>query len=179
MNPSPPWTRFEDIVYRAHHPRWAQSPLSAAGAERFGGRFNRPGMAALYTSLDVKTAWLEAQQGFPFKAQPMTLVAYRVACERVLDLTDVSVQQQTGCSGAALACPWEDIAYRRQVPPSWELAEQLIQKGATGALVPSFAPGCSEAQINLVLWQRSAPAPCRVQPIDDKHRLPRNDRSWQ
>nr|WP_246535096.1 RES family NAD+ phosphorylase [Methylomonas paludis] len=40
-----------------------------------GGRFNRPGCAALYLSLDPTTAWMEAQQGFPFKPQPLTLVA--------------------------------------------------------------------------------------------------------
>jgi RES domain-containing protein len=31
-------------------------------------------MAALYTSRRMETAWREAQQGFPFKAQPLTRV---------------------------------------------------------------------------------------------------------
>ena len=35
-----------------------------------------------------ETAWLEAQQGFPFKAQPMTLCGYSVDCEDLADLTD-------------------------------------------------------------------------------------------
>jgi len=178
VSSSLPWIRFEQTVYRAHHPRWAQSPLSSAGAERFGGRFNHPGIPALYTSLDVKTAWLEAQQGFPFKAQPMTLVAYRVACDHVLDLTDSAVRQQIPISSTDLACPWEDLAGRRLTPPTWELADHLINQGAAGILVPSFAPGCGAEQINLVLWQWTTDPPCRVEVVDDQHRLPKNDRSW-
>ncbi len=136
-------------------------------------------MPALYTSLDVKTAWMEAQQGFPFKAQPMTLVAYRVACERVIDLTDALVLQTTDYSATDLGCPWEDLAARRQVPPTWRLTEQLAGLGASGVLVPSFAPGCDPSQVNLVLWQWSELPPCRVQVVDDQRRLPNNDRSWQ
>jgi RES domain-containing protein len=40
--------------------------------------------------LRFETAWLEAQQAFPFKAQPMTPCAYEVDCGDVLDLTDVA-----------------------------------------------------------------------------------------
>jgi RES domain-containing protein len=51
---------------------WAFDPLSGEGAKRHGGRFNRPNTLALYTSLDYTTAWMEAQQSFPFKPQPLT-----------------------------------------------------------------------------------------------------------
>ena len=71
---------------------WAYTPLSGSGALKYGGRFNRPGNNTLYTSLDPTTAWMEAQQGFPFKPQPMTLVAYQVDCADVADLNDAKVQ---------------------------------------------------------------------------------------
>ena len=61
------------MVYRAHDPKWAFDPASGDGAALHGGRFNRPRRAALYTSLDQQGAWTEAQQGFPFKAQPVTI----------------------------------------------------------------------------------------------------------
>jgi RES domain-containing protein len=109
----------------------------------------------------------------------MTLVAYRVACERVLDLTDPAVRGQVDCTRAVLACAWEDLAGRRLVPPTWDLAERLVADGATGVLVPSLAPGCDAAQINLVLWQWSAGSGCRVQVVDDQQRLPRDGRSWE
>jgi len=64
--------RWQGLVYRAHHPGWAWAPDSGEGARLLGGRFNRPGVAALYTSQRPETAWLEAQAGFAFEAQPMT-----------------------------------------------------------------------------------------------------------
>lgn len=73
--------RFSGLVYRAHHPRWAFAADSGEGAARHGGRFNSPGRPAPCTSLRLQTAWLEAQQAFPFKAQPMTVCAYAVDCE--------------------------------------------------------------------------------------------------
>jgi RES domain-containing protein len=63
-------------------------------------------MPALYTTLDPKTAWMEAQQGMPFKAQPLTLVAYRVDCQRVVDLTDPVVLSAVGIADETLGCPW-------------------------------------------------------------------------
>jgi RES domain-containing protein len=59
------------------------------------------------------------------------------------------------------------------------LAESLIAAGAHGALVPSFAPGTSEHDRNLVLWAWSETAPCRVAVIDDFGRLPHDDASWR
>jgi RES domain-containing protein len=60
--------RLQTIVYRAHDPKWAWAADSGAGAAMVGGRFNPVGIPALYTSRSFQTAWLEAQQGFPYKA---------------------------------------------------------------------------------------------------------------
>ncbi len=65
----------EYLVRRIHDPGWAWAPGSGEGAKLHGGRFNLPGVEALYTSLRPETAWLEAQQGFAFKTWPMTLCA--------------------------------------------------------------------------------------------------------
>lgn len=108
--------RFAATVFRAHNPRWAYAPTSGEGAARFGGRFNRPGKPALYLALTPKTAWMEAQQGFPFKAQPMTLVAYRVDCGAVADLSEEAVQGALGVTRAtwpALGRIWCRGARRR------------------------------------------------------------------
>ena len=123
---------------------WAYTPLSGEGALKYGGRFNRPGKSTLYTSLDPTTAWMEAQQGFPFKPQPMTLVAYQVDCADVADLTDTNVQHIIECSPAELGCAWEDMADQNREPPTWLLADRLQAQGVAGLLVRSFAPGCTE-----------------------------------
>ena len=82
-------------------------------------------MPALYTSRRMQTAWLEAQQAFPFKAQPLTLCAYEVDCADVADLTDPASRAAFSITPAALACPWEDLAFRGVIPPSWDLARGL------------------------------------------------------
>jgi RES domain-containing protein len=157
---------------------WAFQPLSGEGAKKFGGRFNRAGSAALYTSLDLTTAWMEAQQGFPFKPQPMTLVAYRVDCTDIADLHDPEVQDCLAYSPDDLGCAWEDIALQNREPPTWRLADRLRSQGMAGILVRSFAPGCTEDSRNLVLWEWSHAEPHAIQIIDDQNRLPRTQDSW-
>lgn len=173
-----PAAPFGGLVYRAHNPRWAYAPISGKGAARHGGRFNPCGIPALYVALDPKTAWMEAQQGMPFKAQPMTLVAYRVNCERVADLTDPTVLGAIGTTAETLACPWEDLTSRGITPPTWTLAQDLIDSGVQGTLVPSFAPGTGPSDRNLVLWRWSHDNSCRAEVIDDFGRLPKDDTSW-
>ena len=173
-----PVQRFSGIVYRAHHPKWAFTPLSGEGAKRHGGRFNRPGATALYFSLDPTTAWIEAQQGFPFKPQPMTFVAYHVDCKDIIDLTDTEIQQAFGYSAADLACAWEDLATKKKAPPTWLLAEQLQKLGIAGIVTRSFAHGCTEQNRNLILWDWSDIPPHAIQVIDDFGRLPKSLTSW-
>ncbi|MFT9073247.1 RES family NAD+ phosphorylase [Gluconobacter potus] len=107
--------RFTGRVFRAHNPRWSFTPLSSDGAALHGGRFNPVGTGALYTSLRMETAWLEAQQGFPFKPQPLTICAYDVDSEPVLDLTGLSSLNDLDFSPVTLACPWEDLADQGKV----------------------------------------------------------------
>ncbi|MFV0302812.1 MAG: RES family NAD+ phosphorylase [Paracoccus sp. (in: a-proteobacteria)] len=42
--------RYRGECFRAHNPRWSFEPLSGEGARRHGGRFNPPGVPALYLS---------------------------------------------------------------------------------------------------------------------------------
>jgi len=180
---APPTQTFNGQVYRAHHPRWAYLPISGEGAARHGGRFNRKGLAALYTSLDPTTAWMEAQQGLPFKAQPMTLVGYRVACAAIIDLTDPRSLAAFTIDPTDLGCPWEDMAARGLEPPTWRLADALIAADIQGALVPSFAPSANPAPSppkmrNIVFWRWADKPPCVVTCIDDFARLPRGAASW-
>jgi len=170
--------RWKGTTYRAHNPRWSFLPQSGEGAARTGGRFNPIGMPALYTSIKLQTAWLEAQQGFPFKAQPMLLCAYDVDCDDILDLTDTAALRSHGLAAADLACAWKDIATRGETPPSWALSARLVAEGIAGIVVPSFAAGAGADDINVVFWRWSPDPPHQVRVIDDDHRLPKDDRSW-
>lgn len=164
---------FKGVVYRAHNPHWSFAPDSGTGAARFGGRFNPPGLPALYTSLSFKTAWNEAQQGFPLKPQPLTLVAYEVDYDAVLDLSDRFVREATGIHDDVLACSWELLASQGETPPSWSLARRLIEEGVTAIVVPGFAPGADEEDRNAIFWQWAYQPPKQVRVIDDFGRLSR------
>lgn len=171
--------RLTGLVYRAHNPRWSFAPLSGVGAARHGGRLNAVGVPALYTSRRMETAWLEAQQGFPFKAQPLTICSYEVDCTDIADLGDAAACQTLGVDPAELACPWEDIVSRGGEPPSWRISRDLTAAGHAGAIVPSFAPGAGSSDCNVIFWTWSDDLPHRLRVIDDEGRLPRDDRSWQ
>ncbi len=166
------------MAYRAHHPMWSYDPLSGNGAKLHGGRFNQPGCAALYLSLDPTTAWMEAQQGFPFKPQPMTLVAYEIDCARIANLNDAQLLKNIGSSIQELNCAWEYLASQHQEPPTWRLAMQLRTLDVAGILVRSFASGCTSKNQNLVLWNWSDPQSNTIRVIDDFGRLPKTLESW-
>jgi RES domain-containing protein len=174
-----PFVRLQTTVYRGHNPRWSFDPESGEGAARYGGRFNPKGTPALYTSRRPETAWLEAQQGFPFKAQPLTLCAYTVDCADILDLTTTAGRDAAAASSLELHAAWEDAAGRGQTPPTWRLATSLIAVGCAGIVVPSFAARATEEDVNLVFWRWSLELPHKVVVIDDEGRLPRDDRSWR
>lgn len=173
-----PLTRFEGLVYRAHHPGWAFEPESGEGASVRGGRFNQPGIQCLYTCLRFETAWLEAQQAFAFRTQPMTLCSYRVDCEGILDLTTEAHRAAAGVSLELLKSPWEILAADRKAVPTWELTDRLIADGCAGIIVPSFASCSTERDVNLVLWRWSRIKPHKITVVDDHDRLPKDRSSW-
>lgn len=163
--------RIRGLVYRAHNPQWSWAPLSGEGARRHGGRFNRRGLPALYTSLAPLTAVREAQPlGRPM--QPLTLCAYEVDAEPVFDAMNDERRIALGVTEAELAHPtWEEEMLTGTVPPSQALADRLIEAGYVGLQVRSFAAGANPEDINLVLWRWGPDRPARVILIDDEGRL--------
>jgi RES domain-containing protein len=171
-------SRWAGVAYRAHHPKWAYAPTSGEGARQYGGRFNPPGTPALYLALSMEGAWAEAQQGFVFKAQPMTLCAYRVSSAAIVDLSTPAASIAAGVDPADLSCPWEKLAGARLAVPSWEVARRLIVAGAAGVLAPSYAPAAPDGANNLIMWRWTEDGADSVAVIDDHDRLPRNPSSW-
>ncbi len=160
--------RFRGVVYRGHNPQWAWTPLSGEGARRHGGRFNRRGVPALYTSLTPLTAIREAELlGRPM--QPVTLCAYEVDAEPVLDTRDEVERAAFGVSEADLVCPsWRAEMLDGAVPSSQALADRLVAAGQVGLVVPSFALGAGPEDFNLVLWSWGPDRPSRVLLIDEE-----------
>jgi RES domain-containing protein len=155
-------------------PKWATQPLSGAGAARFGGRFNEPGLETLYLSEDYITAIAEYEQDLGIR--PGTLCAYDVDLQRLVDLCDPQVQADYGVTPEILRCPWKELwLVQKQRPPTWELAMLLISAGCIGIRVPSVQHFTG---VNLVLWQWQNQNDCQVIPLDPRGDLPKNQSSW-
>ena len=165
--------RLRGIVYRAHNPRWSWPPVSGEGARLHGGRFNRIGVAALYTSLSPVTALREVGTlGHPL--QPLLLCAYEIDAEQVFDSLDSRARDIHAVTDADVGCPgWEWDMHGGSVPASQALADRLIAAGYVGMRVWSFAPGSDAQDLNLVLWHWGDRMPSRVVLIDDEGRLTR------
>ena len=170
--------RFEGTCYRAHDPRWSFKPLSGDGAAIRGARFNPKGIPALYLALHPMTAVKEANQGFAHKIDPCLLCSYEVVCDDIADLRSSEGLAEHGVKFADIACPWFSLLAERREPPSWNVARRLRGQGKAGILVPSFAPGATTGDHNLVLWRWSDRPPHRVQVFDPSGRLPRDQLSW-
>ena len=154
-------------VWRVISPRWAHAPLSGVGASVNGGRFNRPGTDALYTSFDLMTAVVEYEQ--EFGSRPGTFCAYDAEIRPVADLTDAKVLIALKVTAADLECPWKEIAWvKKQDPPTWRLADRLIGDGMAGVKAPSFQ---NKMGFNLVLWKWGGAKSRRLDVLDPNQDL--------
>lgn len=170
--------RFVGRCYRAHDPAWSFTPLSGAGAAATGGRFNRKGEPTLYLSLDVMTSFGECTQGFTNRLQPLTMCEYDVDCEGIADLRDDAARAAHGVTRDELACSWLTFQLAGKAAPSWLAIDRLKAAGQNGILVPSFVPGATEANSNLVLWRWGPDLPNKIDVFDPTGRLPKNQISW-
>lgn len=162
--------------YRYLTPKWAYLPLSGAGAASAGGRFNRPGVEALYLSADPATALAEYSQGSSLP-RPATLAAYELD---LADIIDLSAGYEPGIWPPPWThwnCDWRWIArVEHKVPPSWELGDSAIRAGAGGLLFPStHQPGGT----NLVVFVANLTKLDTIAVHDPDDMLPRNQRSWE
>jgi RES domain-containing protein len=171
--------RFRGTCYRAHDPRWSFRPLSGEGAAIHGGRFNPKGVAALYLALDPMTAVKEANQGFAHKIEPCVLCSYDVDCEDIVDLRTDKARGASRAASEDMAAAWFSFLAEGREPPSWRIARRLIGEGAAGILAPSYAPGATRADHNLVLWDWSDRRPHKVAVFDPSGRLPKDQLSWR
>ena len=118
--------------------------ISGNGASDNGGRWNPPGLRAIYASLDPITAVEESYQEFlkygfaPGNIRPRVLAGVTLNVKRVLDLTDGRIRRKLGFSLAELIDEdWHTIQTGGE--ESWT---QAIGRGAKtvgfeGLLTPS------------------------------------------
>jgi len=164
-----------DALYRVIVPRWSHAPTSGAGAARKGGRFNRPGLEALYLSKDAITAVEEYRQHERL-LPPGTLVTFLVGPLMVVDFSAGFESGRWEPIWADYACNWRRLAFdERSEPPSWVLGDLALDAGAAGILFPSSVHA---GGTNLVVFN-SSQLPARMLRVHDPDkRLPDDARSW-
>ncbi|MER9387761.1 RES family NAD+ phosphorylase [Mesorhizobium sp. M0435] len=140
-----------------------------------GGRFNRPGVEALYLSRAPQTALDEYEQGASINP-PATLAAYKITLAEVADLSqgfDPNVWDDTW---QEWDCAWRQIArIEKKIPPSWKLADLVIKAGLRGILFPSLRHA---GDTNLVIFLANLVEGDQVAVHDPDHRLPQDQSSW-
>ena len=94
---------------------------------------------------------------------------YDVDCEAIADLRDDAARTGHDVSLDDLGCGWLTYQLAGKAAPSWRVADRLKGAGHSGILVPSFVPGATAANVNLVpsgLGHR--PAAGQFQPQRDR-----------
>jgi RES domain-containing protein len=168
-------TSLETVAYRVHVPRWSFDPVSGAGAARFGGRLNRPGVPALYLSLETATALAEYQQLAPL-LPPGVIVAYQVKLEQVVDFRD-GVGPGWSSIWRSFYCDWRRMLFHEAVePPSWAIGDAAMASGAGGIL---FRSALASAGCNLVVFTETLGHADQLIVHDPQRTLPVDQASWR
>lgn len=164
-----------EVFHRYLTPKWAFDPTSGTGAAIGGGRFNRPGVEALYLSRAPQTALEEYRQGASI-TPPATLAAYLVSLDQVVDFSAGFDPASWPAEWKGWDCLWRQIArIDGKIPPSWRLGDVLIEAGYRGLLFPSLRDA---GGTNLVVFNANLMKDDSVVVHDPEGRLPRNQSSW-
>lgn len=157
-------------------PRWSHAPTSGAGAARFGGRFNRPGIDAVYLSRRIETAAAEYRQDDPL-IPPGTLVAYRVALSRIVDFEAGYIRGVWAELWSDWDCEWRKQALYEQIePPGWLLGDLAVERQAKGILFPSTRHAGGS---NLVVYPQQLEEGDALFACDPRGDLPLDQESWR
>lgn len=166
-------TALDAIAYRVHDPKWAYAPISGAGAGKHGGRANRPGVNAIYLSLELETALAEYRQTDAL-LQPALMVSYEISVGPVVDFRG-GFASGWDPLWQDFYCDWRRMVFNEGIePPSWVIGDQVLAAGAKGIVFRSVLTGGA----NLVLYNDALAAGDRLAAHDPRHALPRNQDSW-
>ncbi|MBI2925080.1 MAG: RES family NAD+ phosphorylase [Verrucomicrobia bacterium] len=138
-----PWTgtlfRFQTVDYPA-----PKHVLSGEGARQRGGRWNPPGLAALYGSVTDTAALEECKStdryyGVATKS-PRLLVAIDARLTRVLDLTKPAIFRKLGFTLSELAAEdWRKLLAAGRESLTQSIGRAVAASGGSGLLARSAA----------------------------------------
>jgi RES domain-containing protein len=137
---------FDGVMVRSASTLYASKEnfLSGNGAAKVGGRWNRPGIRAVYASLDIMTATHEAYQNFIDAGFSLLAIRPRVTAGTatklglVLDLTDKAIRRMIGYSQRELLEEdWHGIQSAGEESWTQAIGRGCRAAGFEGLIVPS------------------------------------------
>ena len=150
---------FQGDACRTASPKYATPAKlqDGAGAKKWGGRWNPPGVSAAYFSLELETAMAEMTErhrrgGIPLsQMRPRVIVSARLRLQRVLDLRDHDVRQRLGVALNDLLQEWKNKNDGDEETVSQAIGRLAEAAGLEGLVVPSVA-AAPQAGSNLVVF---------------------------
>ena len=166
-------TPLNSAAYRVHQPKWSFAPTSGAGSGTCGGRANRPGVNALYLSLDLATALAEYRQLDTLLAPGLT-VSYNVSIDAIVDFrSGFAIDWDPLCQD--FYCDWRSMHFNQGIePPSWVIGDHVLAAGAKGIL---FNSAISDGA-NLVIYTDALTGADAINVYDPNNDLPKNQKAW-
>lgn len=146
--------RFQTLEYPA-----AKDILSGRGAAIHGGRWNLPGIHALYGSTTDSTALEECKANDRYYGlvtkSPRLVVAVECRLQRMLDLTKPALRRKLGFTLAELAAEdWRRLLTKGRESLSMVIGRSIVEAGGSGLIAPSAAV---KRGVNIVVF----PGACR------------------
>ena len=155
--------------------------ISGAGASYNGGRWNPPGILAVYASLDPITAVKESYQGFlkfgfeSASIKPRVMAGIELNVSTLLDLTDSGVRRKIEFSYTELVSEdWHAIQSEGDESWTQAIGRGAKEAGFEGLLVPSAQNRRGE---NVVIYPENL-LPKSVCKLMAKKDLPPHPDEW-
>jgi len=151
-------TTFSGKAYRSTSPKYATENdlITGDGSKLYGGRWNPIGIAAVYASLTIETAFQEALSqvryfGMPVEqALPRTFCGLELSLIDVLDLRIGNIRSRLRFSREDMInSDWRKIVSAGKIPRTQSLGHAVYSLNLQAILVPS---GVSKTAANIVVF---------------------------
>jgi RES domain-containing protein len=160
---------FQATTYRAVQDKYRQTPLSAVGSIRVGGRYNPKGVfETLYLAEIPEIALGEVgfsrSSGGKFETQPLSpylILSVQVKLQQVIRLEDWL--DELGIDVEDLLTPWRHLQNEGRLPLTQAIGTAALNVGLEGLIVPSRLRG--EAR-NLVVFPSNLQVESSIEVFD-------------
>ncbi len=175
--------KFKGVAFRSAGVKYASEGdlISGSGASYYGGRWNPPGVKAIYASLDPTTAVKESYQEFikygfeGHNIKPRVMAGVKLNLERLLNLTDARIRRKLGFRLDELTAEdWHAFQSSTGEPWTQAIGKGALRAGFEGLLAPSAR---DQNGTNAVIFPENLASKSTVVLLE-KEELPPHPSKW-